>query len=536
MLNKIVTDNNLDVQLLINLQSPRTFDETLLWDNTIYVEIDADDTATQSLEVDGGTYGSTSYPITPGQVNTIEIEDIYWNYDGTTTVTLVKGGSNISTFDIIFPEAVDSLGMLNQDESLFTQFTMSGSKSDPSDMAKEISDISHEVEQISQDLSGKQNYIDKDILVPTGSGQEGDLCWYDVPGLNCKALYRYENEEWVRVRIIGTGQNAPSGGENGDVYLQHNGAQIIGIYEKVNNVWIQYITPYGHLVDYSTTEQDTEVKYLDGSDIFEKTYFFTTAISLLSDTWTSAVQSNLIGQIIDAEGWNENGDMIPLAGRMNSGYVQVVNLLNATQNLKTLALKYIKAAGTYDFNANYQSGQTYTFLPTIDSEEFLIWLVKHFIDVCKTKSSFNSNPTFAYILSNLSTIVARFMQYKGNNNGIGVSVGFNRDANSSQSVFFIYVAFANGNKTARVAESYTEHGDASKYLWGNESQSSLWATNGEYCYRAYVNKTTGDVREEWDTPQWAYTMYIRYLGVNYSSESDSYLSTEDISNYGIHLT
>ena len=404
-------------------------------------------------------------------------------------------------------------------------------------MEQEISGLAETVEQQGIDLAGKQNFIDKDLLVPTGSGQNGDLCWYDVPGLHCKALYRYEDGSWVRVLAIGYGTGEPSGGENGDVYLQNNGSHIVGIWHKLNNVWCDYHTPYGHLVDYSTQEQNTEVKYLDGSNIFERSYYFTTAISLLGGTWTSAVQSNLIGQIIDAEGWNEDGDMIPLAGRMHSGYAQVVNLLSAAQELKTLTLKYIKAAGAYDFNENYEQGKTYTFAPTIDAEEFLVWIVKHFISVCKTKSNWASNPTFTYILNNLSTIVARFMQYKGNNNGIGVSLGFGRDYSSTDSAFYLYVTYTNGNKTARVAESYSELGDASKYVWGNDSQSSLWATRGEYCYRAYVNKTTGVAHEEWVTPEWAYTMYVRYVGIKYyNAESDTSLNTYEVSNYGIHLT
>ena len=236
MLNKIVTDNNLDVQLLINLQSPRTFDETLLWDNTIYVEIDADDTATQSLEVDGGTYGSTSYPITPGQVNTIEIEDIYWNYDGVTTVSLVKGGSIVSDIGIRFPKTVDSLGMLNQDESLTAQFVMSGSVSDTTDLANEVNSISTEVEQISQDLSGKQNYIDKDILVPTGSGQEGDLVFNDGSG-HIKRLYRYDEGDWVRVNFFGFGTSDPSGGQDGDIYIQNDGVNITKIWQNIGGNW-----------------------------------------------------------------------------------------------------------------------------------------------------------------------------------------------------------------------------------------------------------------------------------------------------------
>lgn len=236
MLNKIVTDNNLDVQLLINLQSPRTFDETLIWENTIYVEIDADDTASQNLEVDGGTYGSTSYPITPGQVNTVEIDSIYWNYDGTTTVTLVKGGSNVASFDIIFPEAVDSLGMLNQDESLFTQFTMSGSKSDTTDLVNEVTSINQTVETMEQDLNGKQNFIDLDVLPPSGSGSGGHLTLNGVQGDNFKRLYRYENNNWVRTLPYCISNNGPTDVQEGDLWFETDGTNIsrIGIYKGGN--------------------------------------------------------------------------------------------------------------------------------------------------------------------------------------------------------------------------------------------------------------------------------------------------------------
>ena len=190
----------------------------------------------------------------------------------------------------------------------------------------------------------------------------------------------------------------------------------------------------------------------------------------------------------------------------------------------------------YAFNDDYQQGSTYTFSPTIEPEDFLTWIIQRFIEVCKTKEGWSGLSVFSYVLTNLNNIVSRFMQYKGDNNGIGVTTSFNLDYSRYQMSLFIYVSYTNGNKTARVAESYTEHGDSSKYLWGNESQSSLWATRGEYLYQLYVHKETGDITEYWTTPEWAYAMYCRYLGIKYFEEdTNTYLGINNATNYGIHL-
>lgn len=394
-------------------------------------------------------------------------------------------------------------------------------------MEQTISNIAETVEQQGIDIGNKQNYIDKDILEPSWEASEGDLCfWKDNP----YRLYRYESGQWVLVRLYGWGQNAPTQGEEGDFYIQNNGSHIVGIWQMLNGVWCDYKAPYGHLVDYSTDEQDTEVEYLDGSHIFQRSFYLTTAVSLASNVWTNAVQNNLIGQVIDAEGANEDGDMIALIGRANNGYAQVMSLMSAAQSLKVLTLKYTKAAGAYDFNANYQQGNTYTFAPTIDAEEFFIWLVRHFISVCKSKGEdWSSAPVFSYVLNNLSRIASRFMEYKGNNNGIGVSLNAGYEFNEFR--MSIFVAFTNGNKSGRIDQSYSAHGDASKYVWGDGSQSSLWATRGEYWV-----KITANGQESWVTPEWAYTMYSRYIGVKYyDGESSTTISTDTITNYGIHL-
>lgn len=386
----------------------------------------------------------------------------------------------------------------------------------------------------SGEVGGFQKFIDVDLLPPSGDGDEGDLQFY---GSTPARLYRYENGEWVVKNWVAYGETNPdSSPVDGDIYVENDGSKITSIWQYVNGSWLVFSldTGFGHLVHYSTTEQNTEVKYLDGSDIYQKSYYLTEALSLTSDTWTNAIQSNNIGEIIDAKGKNGNGDMIALIGRTNNGYAQVMNLMSASQSLKILTLQYIKAVGGYEFNADYQQGSTYTVSPTVDAEQFFIWLVKHFINVCKTKWA--SSPTYSYILTNLQTICSRFLQYKGNNNGIGVMCYLNTNYNSVYQAFGIFVAFTNGSKSATISTSATEHGDDSKYVYGNEGQSSLWATNGEYYFNLYYKKDGSDYYTEWKTPEWAYTMYCRYLGIKYSTDNSDYLSTENVTNYGITLT
>lgn len=361
----------------------------------------------------------------------------------------------------------------------------------------------------------KQNFIEYELLPPSGNGRVGDLKFV-LSSAGKTDLYRVdENGIWGKLPI-GAQVEANTADEPTD---------------ELNSLKIDdvvYAVPKG--VDYSTTEQDTGTKYLDGSTIYQRSFLLSTALSLASNTWTNAIQSSTIGEIISAEGKNADGDMIGIIGRVNNGYTQVLSLMTATQTLSILTLKYLKALGGYAFNENYQQGSTYTFAPTIEPETFLIWAIKHFIQVCKSKGSdWNTAPVFSYVLTNITSIVSHFMQYKGDNNGIGVTLNAGYEYNEYR--MSISVAFTNGNKTGRIDQGYTAHGDESKYIWGNESQSSLWATRGEYWV-----KITANGQESWVTPEWAYTMYCRYIGMKYyDNESSTSISTEDVCNYGIHL-
>lgn len=64
-------------------------------------------------------------------------------------------------------------------------------KGDISDIRQDISDI----------YANKQNFINSDILVPSQTGTEGDLCFKGTSGVSLKDLYRYENGAWVKVKF-----------------------------------------------------------------------------------------------------------------------------------------------------------------------------------------------------------------------------------------------------------------------------------------------------------------------------------------------
>lgn len=166
MLNKIFTDNDFNIELLAWLQEPRTYDSS--WENTIVAVIDADDSNDQYLYVDSGLIGSNSYTITPNQINEIEIETLYWNMGDDTTITLYKGLDEYNTITITFPDEIDSLGMINQDENNPNAFVMTGSYNDPSDLAESVERLEEEKQDTLTAGSGIE--ISGNVISASGGG------------------------------------------------------------------------------------------------------------------------------------------------------------------------------------------------------------------------------------------------------------------------------------------------------------------------------------------------------------------------------
>lgn len=91
-------------------------------------------------------------------------------------------------------DAYDAKGNEYQPEVIPIERSSGGNSRDVEQVKKDVSELQTEV-------SGKQNFINSDLLVPTGSGSTGDLCFYSPngDGDNRKDLYRYENGHWVEI-------------------------------------------------------------------------------------------------------------------------------------------------------------------------------------------------------------------------------------------------------------------------------------------------------------------------------------------------
>lgn len=202
MLNKICVDADYNIELIIWLQDPRTFDFT--WDNSIVLHVNADSTANQYLVVSDGETSVTK-TITPGTEQDVEVDMVLWNMGGDTTVGCYKDDNLIETFTFTFPEIIDAVGMLNQDDELDPyHLTMTGSSADIEVVEGQVSQNTEDIEDAKEDINdlylNKQNFIDQDNLSPpTTGGENGDLQFFGGLGNSIKDLYRKENNAWLKV-------------------------------------------------------------------------------------------------------------------------------------------------------------------------------------------------------------------------------------------------------------------------------------------------------------------------------------------------
>ena len=201
MLNKICVDADYNIELVIWLQDPRTFDYT--WDNSIYIHVNADNTANQRLVVSDGEI-STTITVTPGAEQDYPISDLYWNMGGDSTVSCYKNGTLVETFTLTFPDIIDSIGMLNRDENDDYHFTMTGSSAVIEVVEEQVQQNTTDISEAKQDIiyldENKQNFIDQDNLSPPSTGGEnGDLQFFGGLGNTLKELYRKENNTWLKI-------------------------------------------------------------------------------------------------------------------------------------------------------------------------------------------------------------------------------------------------------------------------------------------------------------------------------------------------
>lgn len=160
--------------------------------NSIVINIEADSTANQSLLItmDSGT--TTSLTVTPGQENSLAIDEAYWSLGGSTFVSLVKGGLTSNSITLIFPETINTDAALEETSNL--TYTMTGSNT----VTEQIDNLDGRVTTLEQ--GGGGNVVYTSVANPDSTlGNEGDL-WVRYHNEYDDVFINSDNEE-VRVNL-----------------------------------------------------------------------------------------------------------------------------------------------------------------------------------------------------------------------------------------------------------------------------------------------------------------------------------------------
>lgn len=98
-------------------------------------------------------------------------------------------------------------------------------------------------------------------------------------------------------------------------------------------------------INYSTTEQNTGVKWIDGKVIYQRTFVFENYISCASSTWTSTginVASNFIDNIIRCVGKQDQLCCELTATSSGAADVRIMSMRSPSQSINIITLQYTK--------------------------------------------------------------------------------------------------------------------------------------------------------------------------------------------------
>lgn len=95
-------------------------------------------------------------------------------------------------------------------------------------------------------------------------------------------------------------------------------------------------------IDYSTTEQDTGLKWTDERSIYQNTYAFENAVSLTKDSWTSTGVDAPGDKILSAVGYTSTGVFV-CGADINEGKVRFLNArANDAVSITGMTITYVK--------------------------------------------------------------------------------------------------------------------------------------------------------------------------------------------------
>ena len=119
-----------------------------------------------------------------------------------------------------------------------------------------------------------------------------------VDGLNGIST-ALSNISSMAVNEITDGTLEPTSDTPGSLYIERQGDSIVSVWYKINNNWSQVATGGGGGIDYSTEEQDTGLKWIDGKKIYVISKHFINTNGVMTDYSNIGLSTDDVDTVID---------------------------------------------------------------------------------------------------------------------------------------------------------------------------------------------------------------------------------------------
>lgn len=140
-------------------------------------------------------------------------------------------------------------------------------------------------------------------------------------------------------------ENMPTFTSNDRAFLEElpsfpseDGTKVLTATTESGETVLSWETPTTGIVNYSTTEQNTGQKWIDGKDIYFRTWDFGEDISISNITWTALdILSSGFAAVIKTEASNTSGGSVVVNSSITEQYVRVI----AARDDSSFGMRYI---------------------------------------------------------------------------------------------------------------------------------------------------------------------------------------------------
>lgn len=124
-------------------------------------------------------------------------------------------------------------------------------------------------------------------------------------------------------------------------------------------------------IDYSLFEQDTGIKYLNGGEVYQKSFYFYTPVSCDNNEWTNIVEAPEDAMIlVDCRVVEPDGAVSSPRGNIKNGYISIYPFFDC--DIKSITIQYVKIGVPIFMNdITWDEANVYTW----DEFENTLWKI-----------------------------------------------------------------------------------------------------------------------------------------------------------------